>query len=76
VLATGLDNPMDVPITPGTKIAIQAVDNSAALTAPVVSASSPLVEPTGPATCNHIADVSDRGTEAGTGRVLRSHVKD
>ncbi len=37
---------------------------------------SPPVVPTGRATRNHIADVSDRGTEAGTGRVLRSHVTD
>ena len=43
---------------------------------PAVLLTSPLVEPAGPATRNHIADVSDRGTEAGTGRVLRSHVKD
>ena len=76
MLATGLDNSRGLPITRGTQIAIRAVDNGVTLTAPVVSATSPLVEPTGPATRNHIADVSDRGTEAGTGRVLRSHVKD
>ena len=76
MLATGLDNSRGLPITRGAQIAIRAVDNGVTLTAPVVSTTSPLVEPTGPATCNHIADVSDRGREAGTGRVLRSHLKD
>ncbi len=87
VYASGFTNIIDLAFRPGGELLVLEIrhegllseDRSGALLSvppgggerPVVLLTAPLTEPTGLAVRGHTAYVSDRGTEARTGRVLR-----